>query len=312
MVAQKLRVQFLLRFLGFGATLQVQSGQALSCSVGMVPRLAKRVPRCRASHGAILLCLVLASVECWTFVPPALNSNQARPAAQLSSHSLSEGVRRTSQFGSTLLLPFLVSAPAEAAEATTDDIPGALVAYGHYLALVLATACLTVERLTIKPDMTKEEETRMVIADSVYGLAGLMTVVTGYLRVTEYGKGWDFYQHEPLFWFKLTLVAIAGASSFFVTAMIVKRAIARRDAGDQPIAPVTPKLANRMTSIINAELLAIGSIPLTATLMARGVGYAEWLPWQAGAAPAVLALGGLGFKYIKEALDWTEDAEPNR
>ena len=30
-------------------------------------------------------------------------------------------------------------------------------------------------------------------------------------------------------------------------------------------------------------------------------------PWQAGAAPAALALFGLGGKYIKEALDWEED-----
>ena len=94
-----------------------------------------------------------------------------------------------------------------------------------------------------------------------------------------------------------------------------------------------------MTSVITAELLAFLSIPLAATLMSRGVGYADWLPWQArgvalcrcpaladalpyadallpwasrcpallpwqaGAAPVVLALGGLGFKYVKEALD---------
>ena len=39
--------------------------------------------------------------------------------------------------------------------------------------------------------------------------------------------------------------------------------------------------------------------------MARGVGgYVAWLPWYVGAAPAVLAVGGLGYKYVKEALDW--------
>ena len=62
-----------------------------------------------------------------------------------------------------------------------------------------------------------------------------------------------------------------------------------------------------MTSIINAELLAFGAIPLCATLMSRGVAYADWLPWQAGAAPVVLALGGLGYKYVNEALTWEED-----
>ena len=70
---------------------------------------------------------------------------------------------------------------------------------------------------------------------------------------------------------------------------------------------MSAKLAGRLTSVINAELLAIASIPLAAALMARGVGYADWLPWQAGAAPVALALGGLGFKYVKEALDWQED-----
>ena len=116
--------------------------------------------------------------------------------------------------------------------------------------------------------------------------------------------------------------------------------VAQQRAGETPIEPMSPKLAARMTSIINAELLAIGSIPLAATLMARGVGYADWLPWEAGAAPAGLALVGLGYKcarkpflpthtpsithlpvprppllssacahnrYVKEALEWSED-----
>lgn len=70
---------------------------------------------------------------------------------------------------------------------------------------------------------------------------------------------------------------------------------------------LSPKLIARLNSIINAELLAVVSIPLTASLMARGVGYAEWLPWQAGAAPVALAFGGLGYKYVTEALDWSDE-----
>lgn len=194
--------------------------------------------------------------------------------------------------------------------AVPNALPSALVAYGHYFSLLLTSACLTTERLTIKPGMSMEEEKRMAIADAVYGLSGLLVVVTGYLRVTAYGKGWEFYSHEPIFWVKLLLVAVAGASSFFPTIKIIQRSVEQNQAGDTPIAPMSEKLAKRMTSIINAELLAIASIPLTATLMSRGVGYADWLPWQAGAAPAALALGGLGFKYVKEALDWTEDEVP--
>lgn len=156
--------------------------------------------------------------------------------------------------------------------------------------------------------MSEEDETKVAIADAVYGGAGLLVVYTGYLRVTEYGKGWEFYAHSPLFWAKMTLVAIMGAASFFPTTKIIQRSVGLRsaDVASRP-GPMSEKLAARLTSVINAEILAVASIPLAASLMARGVGYADWLPWQAGAAPAVLALGGLGFKYVKEAVDWQEE-----
>ena len=54
----------------------------------------------------------------------------------------------------------------------------------HYVALVLTCLCLATERLTVKANMTAEEEKRIAIADSVYGIAGLLVVVTGYLRVS--------------------------------------------------------------------------------------------------------------------------------
>lgn len=205
--------------------------------------------------------------------------------------------------GPCLLTLLAAAAPAEAATSAAA-VPSAFVAYGHYLALVLTVGALVTERLTVKPDMTKEEEERIALADIIYGGAGLLVLVTGYLRVTQYGKGWEFYSHEPLFWLKMVLVAVMGAASFFPTTKIIQRSVAMR--GDNPPAPMTEKLASRMTSIINAELLAVASIPLTAALMARGVGYADWFPWQAGAALVAVSIGGLGFKYVKEALDWQE------
>ena len=54
-----------------------------------------------------------------------------------------------------------------------------------------------------------------------------------------------------------------------------------------------------MQKIVNGELLAIGSIPLAAALMARGVAYNEGMPWQAGAAPVALVSLALSVKYVK-------------
>ena len=74
---------------------------------------------------------------------------------------------------------------------------------------------------------------------------------------------------------------------------------------------MSEKLANRLISVINAELLALLSIPPGGDDDGARVGLND-LPWPVGAAPVALALGGLGFKYIKEALDWTEDDEVPR
>lgn len=166
---------------------------------------------------------------------------------------------------------------------------------------------LTTQSLTVKENMSEEEFDKASNADILNGVAGLLLAVTGYLRATQYGKGWEFYQHEPIFWAKLTLVGVLGAASFFPTTKYIQLAIAKRNP-DTPYRPMGPKLVKRMSTLINAQLLALASIPLTATLMARGVGYNESFPWQAGAAAVALSVFGLGYKYIKEALEFEEGA----
>jgi hypothetical protein len=81
--------------------------------------------------------------------------------------------------------------PAHAASEVAGSIPSALAAYGHYLGLLLVGVSLTVERFLIKPGMSPEDEKTATNADIVYGIAGVLVLVTGYLRVTQYGKGWE-------------------------------------------------------------------------------------------------------------------------
>lgn len=200
----------------------------------------------------------------------------------------------------------LLATPAVASASTASAhgaIPTALVAYGHYASLIGLVVCLMVERLTIKPNMSEEEEDMIAIADILYGLFGVLITYTGYLRLTGYEKGLDFYLHEPFFWIKITFVGIFGASSFFNTTKIIQRAIAKRNS---TLEPMGEKLAARMIQICNAELTAVAIIPLTASLMARGVGYSNAIPWQFEAGTTALIFSGLSFKYIKEALDFKE------
>lgn len=199
----------------------------------------------------------------------------------------------------------LLCSPAVASAATSANvIPSAFAAYGHFVSLMIISACIMAERVLIKPNMSEDEENQVAIADTVLGVAGFLLAYTGYIRVTDYGKGWEFYSHEPIFWLKITLVGVFGAASFFNTTKIIQRSVAIRNGNFEPM---SEKLAARMIQICNAELVALASIPLAATLMARGVLYSDYIPWQAGAGVSALVFGGLSFKYIKEALQWTED-----
>lgn len=201
----------------------------------------------------------------------------------------------------------LIATPsvASAATAFAPNAPGAaLAAYGHYIALIGMLGCIMVERLTIKPNMNDAEEDAIAAADIGLGIFGVLIAYTGYLRAAEFEKGFAFYSHEPLFWLKVAFVGVFGASSFFNTVIIIQRALAKREGKLQPMGE---KLSKRMIQICNAELTAIAIIPLTATFMARGVGYSEDIPWQAEATLAALIFGGLSFKYVKEALTFEDN-----
>ena len=193
---------------------------------------------------------------------------------------------------------------AEAASGT-NQVASALFAYGHYLSLFVMVGALMFEKLTIEPGMSKEKETSLVVADATYGIAAVALLVTGYYRLVEYGKGWFFYSHEPIFWIKMIFFVFLGSASLFPTITSIKRFIAAK--GDS-WEPMSEKLANRMNSVINAELLMMASIPLSATLMSRGVGYTEAIPIEIiGPVLTGVTAVGLSFKYVKEALTWSED-----
>ena len=201
---------------------------------------------------------------------------------------------------------FGTPAVASAATSASDAIPSALAAYAHYLALLLMTGSIMTERLTVKPAMSIEDEKLLGTADILTGVAGILLLVSGYYRATAYGKGWDFYSHEPLFWLKLALLGIFGGLSLFPTITIIQRTVQIQQAGT--IEPMSEALAARMKQVLNAELTALASIPLTASLMARGVGYMDDFPTQI-VGPTLFALitAGAVYKYVKDAISWKEE-----
>ena len=109
----------------------------------------------------------------------------------------------------------------------------------------------------------------MVVADIIYGIAGVALLVSGIYRVIKFGQGSDFYTQNPIFWTKIVTFALVGSLSLYPTITYILWAIPL-SKGNLP--NVTQNLVSRLRLIINIELIGFALIPFLATLMARGVG----------------------------------------
>ena len=148
-------------------------------------------------------------------------------------------------------------------------IKNALVAYVHYLSFMLCFGALVYERISLKADPNRKEAISMVIADIIYGIAGIVLLVSGIYRVIKFGQGSEFYTQNPIFWTKMVTFGLVGSLSLYPTVTYVLWALPL-SKGELP--NVTSQLVSRLRVIINIELIGFASIPFLATLMARGIG----------------------------------------
>ena len=136
----------------------------------------------------------------------------------LGTNSDDETLSNLMQSKLTIMAPLAVALlPLEANAADSSSgggqLASAFAAYGHYLSLFVIVGCLVTERLTVKANMSDEEEDRLAIADTSLGLSGALLAYTGYIRATaDWGKGFDYYAHEPIFWLKTFFVAVSASS----------------------------------------------------------------------------------------------------
>tara|TARA_B100000214_G_scaffold238313_1_gene174348 strand:- start:98 stop:556 length:459 start_codon:yes stop_codon:yes gene_type:complete len=150
-----------------------------------------------------------------------------------------------------------------------DLVKSASIAYIHYLSFMLCFGALVFERISLKSNPNREEALSMVIADVVYGIAGVALLISGIYRVIKFGQGSEFYTHNPIFWTKIVIFALVGSLSLYPTITYILWAIPL-SKGKLP--EVTANLVARLRLIINIELFGFSSIPLFASFMARGIG----------------------------------------
>ena len=128
---------------------------------------------------------------------------------------------------------------------------------------------LIYERISLKANPSRQEAISMIVADIIYGIAGIALLVSGIYRVVKFGQGSEFYTHNPIFWTKIIVFALVGSLSLYPTFTYVLWAIPLSKGA---LPAVSMSLVSRLRVIINVELIGFASIPFLATLMARGVG----------------------------------------
>ena len=152
---------------------------------------------------------------------------------------------------------------------SSQIVKSSLTAYIHYLGIILCFSALLFERLKLKVNLNRNEAIAIIIADVVYGIAGLAILITGILRVNYFGQGSQFYTSNPIFWVKVGLYIIVGLLSLYPTITYVLWAI---PLSKNKLPKVSEKIVKRFKFIIITELFGFATIPLFATLMARGIG----------------------------------------
>jgi putative membrane protein len=143
-------------------------------------------------------------------------------------------------------------------------------AFIHHAAAFLVVAALMVELVVLKGDLTPTAARSVLRMDAAYGIAALVLLVVGTLRVFYTEKGAAYYFASGSFLTKLTLFIIVGLLSIYPTMTFLRWRKALRE-GRAPDLDAGTRRKVRM--LIHIELTLLFVIMLMAAMMARGVWY---------------------------------------
>jgi putative membrane protein len=143
-------------------------------------------------------------------------------------------------------------------------------AYVHHLAAFLVLGTLMVELVLLKGELTLTAARSVLRMDMVYGIAAMVLLVAGFVRVFYTEKGSAYYFDSVSFLVKLTLFIVVALLSIYPTMKFLGWRKALRE-GQVPSFDAGTRRTVRM--LIHIELTLIFVIILMAIMMARGIWY---------------------------------------
>jgi|HigsolmetaAR201D_1030396.scaffolds.fasta_scaffold03842_3 putative membrane protein len=146
----------------------------------------------------------------------------------------------------------------------------ALFAFLHHIAAFVIFGALFAELMLLKPEPTQAQIRLLPRIDAMYGIAAMVLIVVGLVRVHFTEKGAAYYLHSATFIAKIVLFVVVGLLSIQPTLRFM--AWRRELQAGRPVEP-SPEMLARIRKFVHAELGLLLIVILCAVLMARGIGY---------------------------------------
>jgi len=147
-----------------------------------------------------------------------------------------------------------------------------IVAGLHLLGLGLGLGAVLTRGNVLREELTPQSLKRAFSADTLWGLAAALWVITGIWRLVKLEKGPDYYFANHFFIAKMSLfVVILLLEAWPMIVLIRWRSALRRGLNVQELAPTGT--AKRIATISHVEALLVVLMVFFAAAMARGYGY---------------------------------------
>jgi putative membrane protein len=141
-----------------------------------------------------------------------------------------------------------------------------IVAWMHYLSIMLMVASLLGEHLLLKPEMDVAQARALQRLDIVYGASATIVLVTGLLRMFL-EKGPAYYNHHIAFHILFGLFVIAALLSIYPTMVFLRWRADTKAGRRQQLAAAQFR---KIQMIVRVEMTLLLLAPFFATWMAHG------------------------------------------
>jgi putative membrane protein len=144
-----------------------------------------------------------------------------------------------------------------------------VVAWIHYVVIMLMMASLLAEHLALKPTLTVTQARKLQRLDIIYGVAATLVLVTGIMRM-YLEKGVTYYLQSGAFHALVGIFVLVAVLSIYPTVTFLRW---RADTGSGRGQELAAAPYRNLQMIMRLEMALVLVAPLFATWMAHGSFY---------------------------------------